>query len=158
MLKKVLILAFCCSSHIALANCGTPTSISHQKLYLWNNMYLGEYDINFNIALCDIKRLDLPAPQDPQKIGPAPYYPRRWLGACPNGLGVRNECLEYTVYPGTLFFKPSLPSEPNDIMDVIIKTIGRTNRGPVRIITNKSKTEYVYTVDHERVFCGPYHL
>jgi hypothetical protein len=157
MLKKFSFLLLFSISNITYANCNSPIGVYHQKLYLNGNKYLGEYDINFTIALRDIKYLDFSVPKNPHDMGPQPYFPRRWLGPCPNSLySGGKECVEYTIYPGPLFFKPSISNEPKDIMDKIFQILGQANRGPVRIIANQAKTEYTYTVDHERSFCGPY--
>lgn len=79
-----------------------------------------------------------------------PYYAKSWDGACPSGLN-GDGCREYTVYPDKTNFAPG------DIMKKIEEhNNGNPNRGEVRIITDNSESNYVYTTDHERTFCGPY--
>jgi hypothetical protein len=81
-----------------------------------------------------------------------PYYEKTWRGPCPGGLdGSDDNCVEFTVYPTKSNFAPG------NIMHKIEQyTHGRRNRGEVRIITNSDQTQYVYTTNHEKTFCGPY--
>ena len=112
--------------------------------------YLGVYSINLAPTLAAIASGE--ADQGGDNI---PYYAKQWTGSCPGGLeGEVGSCKEYTVYPTNQNFSPA------GIMQKIEQYTsgGEPNRGEVRILTNASETQYVYTTDHEVEYCGPYNL
>lgn len=143
-MKKLvcLLLLFTMLSSFA---CTSSLRIPHSNIYFYNH-FLGSYTINLNPTLTAIEN------------GSAgrgnPFYQKKWRGRCPSRLkGKIGSCIEYTVYPNNTNFAPS------GIMQKIKQyTNDRPNRGEVRILTNASGTQYVYTTDHENTFCGPYEL
>jgi hypothetical protein len=128
------------------ADCLDPPILSQINLHFFE-YDLGQYTINLTHTLNAIKNDNAGSSK--------PYYKKTWYGDCPGGLsGSAGSCVEYTVYPNADNFSPG------DIMQKIEQHTddGSPNRGEVRILTNADQTEYVYTVDHERTFCGPYSL
>lgn len=126
------------------ADCVTPPTLSQQPIYFYNH-YLGVYTIYLSQTLTAIK-------EQSAQSGP-PFYQKIWYGDCPVGLsGPADSCVEYTVYPNAENFMPG------DIMQKIEQYTdnGEPNRGEVRILTDQNNAEYVYTIDHEKTFCGPY--
>jgi hypothetical protein len=154
MLKRVkrgmVFLALCSvsvysASLFAQTQCSSSGTDKNQDIYFYTQL-LGTYDVNLNIALTAIK--------NHQTNSKYPYTQKEWTGACPGGLtGADNSCIEFTVYPNDENFSPS------GIMKQIKKyNNDKTDRGEVRVLTDKSLKHYVYTTDHEQTFCGPYVL
>ena len=128
---------------MAAADCSNQPILPNETLYFYHHS-IGTYTINLNPTLQAIA--------DGQDHSGYPYFEKTWTGSCPAGLDGNNDtCIEFTVYPdGTNF-------SPTDIMNKIEKyTHGKPNRGEVRVISDSSETQYVYTTDHENTFCGPY--
>ena len=117
--------------------------------------HLGSYNISLTDTLTAIadKQAD-------QNGNVKPYYKRPWLRKCPKHIGSYGSCIEFTVYPimHKNFVSVTYHKAPkNNIMWCIEKyNGGNPNRGEVRIITDSSESQYVYTTDHEKIFCGPY--
>ena len=132
--------AMACTSSSVLSQIPVTFHYNH------HSHYLGLYRINLKPVLTAIKYRDA--------YPGFPYYQKKWWGSCPRGLhGKSGSCIEFTVYPDDINFSP------HGIMHKIEKyTHGKMNRGEVRILTNHAMTEYVYTTNHERKFCGPYKL
>lgn len=125
------------------ANCSALHTLTHQHLYFYSHS-LGFYTIFLNPTLMAIA--------DHEASPGKPYYKKKWWGDCPNELSKSNVCFEFTVYPNSINFSP-------DPMEEIKKyNHGHSNRGEVRVLANHSLTKYVYTIDHEKQFCGPYHF
>ena len=131
-------------STFSFADCSQSQTLLNVPLFFYTSS-LGTY----NIALTDTLTAIANGTAD-KNAGESPYYEKDWTGDCPGGLSGSN-CNEYTVYPDSTNFTPG------DIMVKIEKyTSGLPNRGEVRILTDNSETQYVYTTDHEKTFCGPY--
>lgn len=117
-----------------------PQTLNNVPLFFYSNS-LG----NYNIFLTDTLTAIADGSADNNGDTP-PYYEKSWTGSCPPGLTGSN-CHEYTVYPDSTNFSPT------DIMAQIEKyNGGRPDRGEVRIITDSSEQNYVYTADHEHTF------
>ncbi len=127
----------------AYADCAPPPVLSQETIYFYDTK-LGVYNVNLSPVLNDIKNGTTTDDEDKKE----------WYGACPGGLdGSAGSCIEFTVYPNKSNFYPG------DIMKAIKDANdGEPNRGEVRILTDQNETHYVYTVDHEQTFCGPYTL
>lgn len=145
MLKKMSTFLFVVSlSASAMANtCSALQTLVNQDLHFF------QYDLgNYTIYLSPT----LTAIVNHQTNPSEPYFEKPWLGACPVNLGTADTCTEFTVYPNSTNFSP-------DPMEKIkADNHGNPDRGEVRILTNQSMTQYVYTTDHEATFCGPYPL
>lgn len=147
--KRIGFFFICCFfSFFSLAifaqtNCSNTGFDNNQNIYFYDTL-LGSYNVNFKITLNAIENHGT-SPQ-------IPYSEKTWTGSCPGGLtGPSGSCKEYTVYPNDQNFSPS------GMMDKIKKlNHNQTDRGAVRILTDKSGTHYAYTTDHEETFCGPY--
>lgn len=139
-------LAFCFVVNITFAQCG----LTDVPLKFYSHR-LGSYNILLTDTLNAVDGQDHPG---------YPYYEKTWRGRCPDHMGSRNSCLEFTVYPimNKNFVSVTYHKPPkNNIMWWIEKyNGGNSNRGEVRIITDSSESQYVYTIDHEKTFCGPY--
>lgn len=125
------------------ADCAAPPVLPQETIYFYDTK-LGVYNVNLAPTLHDIQK------------GITSYFEdkKAWHGDCPDGLsGSAGSCIEFTVYPNKTNFYPG------DIMRAIRDANdGDVNRGEVRIITDQDETHYVYTLDHEKSFCGPYPL
>ncbi len=125
---------------ISFADPVCPQTLDNVPLFFYSNP-LGTY----NIFLTDTLTAIADHIADNNGDNP-PYYEKNWTGSCPKGLTGGN-CHEYTVYPDATNFSPG------DIMTKIKNfSGGAPNRGEVRIITDSSETNYVYTTDHEHTF------
>lgn len=114
--------------------------------YHHHSHYLGVYRIDLKPTLTAIQY---------QNAQPGfPFYKKQWWGKCPGAMDGDGQCIEFTVYPDDFNFSPA------GIMKKIKKYTEHhyANRGEVRVITNADMTEYVYTTNHERKFCGPYKI
>jgi hypothetical protein len=127
------------------ADCEAPPVLSQETIFFYDTK-LGVYNVNLTSTLSAIK--------DNKTDSGNPYYQKTWYGDCPGGLsGSAGSCIEFTVYPNQTNFYPG------DIMQAIKNANdGEPNRGEVRVLTDEDETHYVYTVDHEKTFCGPYPL
>lgn len=125
------------------ADCAAPPVLSQETIHFYDTN-LGVYNVNLSPTLSDIQN-DTTTDSEDKKT---------WYGACPGGLnGPDDSCIEFTVYPNKANFYPG------DIMQAIKDANnGEPNRGEVRILTDQDETHYVYTIDHEKTFCGPYTL
>lgn len=125
------------------ADCAAPPVLMQQTIYFYDTK-LGVYNVNLAPTLSDIQN-DTTTDSEDKKT---------WYGDCPAGLhGPADSCIEFTVYPNKTNFYPG------DIMQAIRNANdGDVNRGEVRILTDQDETHYVYTIDHEKTFCGPYPL
>ena len=127
--------------------CVDADSLQQMPLYFHGN-YLGQYDINFMSTLFAVEG-------GSTDIG-KPYYKKVLNSGCPVSLSDSN-CIEYTVYPQASNFRANRGSQP--IMYRIMKyNQGQTDPGVVRIYSDLGLTQYVYTITHNRIFCGPYPL
>lgn len=138
-------LAFCFVMNMAFAQCG----LTDAPLKFYSH-YLGSYNISLANTLSAVDGQDHPG---------YPYYEKIWHGKCPDHMGSRNSCIEFTVYPAMKNFNSVTYQTPpkNNIMWWIEHyNDGNPDRGEVRIITDSSESQYVYTTDHEKTFCGPY--
>lgn len=128
-------------SNIALG-CSASLTLSNMPLYFFTHP-LGIYTIDLSPTMNII---------DGDDHSGYPYYEKIWSGSCPGGLsGHDNTCIEFTVYPDATNFSPG-----NIMQKIKQYTHGKANRGEVRIITDSTESNYVYTTDHEQNFCGPY--
>ncbi|OGT49483.1 MAG: hypothetical protein A3E82_04575 [Gammaproteobacteria bacterium RIFCSPHIGHO2_12_FULL_38_11] len=123
-------------------SCTKSETLRNIPLFFYSHP-LGIYNIYLNPTLSTIENHDSDRGY--------PYYKKKWYGKCPNHLG-REKCFEFTVYPNNTNFSP------NPMEKIKKYTHGESNRGEVRILTNKLETKYVYTINHEKKFCGPYAL
>ena len=125
------------------ADCAAPPVLSQEAIYFYDTN-LGVYNVNLTPTLSDIQNGTITDSEDE----------KTWRGDCPGGLsGSAGSCIEFTVYPNRANFYPG------DIMGAIKDANdGEPNRGEVRILTDQDETHYVYTIDHEKTFCGPYPL
>lgn len=125
------------------ADCSPQSILPNVSLYFYSHP-IGTYTINLSPTLQAI--------EDGKDHSGYPYYEKTWTGSCPSGLdGGIGSCIEFTVYPDGTNFSPS------GIMKKIERyTNGEPNRGEVRVISDSSEMQYVYTTDHETTFCGPY--
>ncbi len=125
------------------ADCAAPPVLPQETLHFYE-VNLGVYNVNLAPTLSDIQNGTTTDSEDK----------KTWRGDCPGGLkGSSDSCIEFTVYPNKTNFYPG------DIMQAIKDANdGDVNRGEVRIITDQDEALYVYTLDHEHTFCGPYPL
>lgn len=131
-----------CFMNIVFA-CTSSHMVTQVPLFFFEHS-LGVYDVNLEPTLAAIA-------DGSADNGRKPYYGKMWEGSCPSLMV--GQCHEYTVYPNDQNFQPA------GIMGQIKQyTNGEENRGEVRVITNADETQYVYTTDHEKTFCGPYHI
>jgi hypothetical protein len=145
-LLALAVLLFCGDADVIAsnANCASSQVIYNQPLYFYQ-YYLGRYTVDLSRVLSAIKVHST--------NNGFPFYKKPWIGLCPNGFHEKTACMEYTVYPDDQNFWPG------GIMEKIKHyNHGMPNRGVVRILTNADGSQYVYTINHEKDFCGPYFL
>ena len=144
------------ASQVALADtpCTSALIIPQVPLFFYAHS-LGSYDI----SLADT----LNAIETGRAGGALPYEKKVWTGSCPAGLdsGV-GDCIEFTVYPNFAKYPQTNDNFTNGPVPIMQKieqyNNNHPNRGEVRVITDASEQNYVYTADHEVSFCGPYPL
>lgn len=112
--------------------------------YHGQSHYLGLYTIFLDPTLLAI--------QEHHTKSGRPYFEKKWYADCPSTIHSKR-CLEFTVYPMRGNVTP-------DMMHKIEKYTlnNQPNQGEIRIWTNMTRNQYIYSTNRNEKFCGPYRI